>query len=328
VHPVPVTGEPAAVVETLRRWLDAAAPPPLVVETSGSTGRPKRVLLPRQSVLASVAAASRRLGTEGRWSLRLPASYVAGLQVVVRSLVAGHDPVLDGWGDATLTSLVPTQLVRLLDDPAEVERLAAMEAVLLGGGPVDPALRRRAADLGVRVVATYGMAETCGGCVYDGYALDGVAVAIGAGGRVRLGGPTLFAGYDADPALTAEVLVDGWFLTSDAGRLDEDGRLHVLGRLDDVVVSGGVNVPTPAVAARLREHPDVTDAAVVGVPDAEWGHRVVAFVVGGLSLDDARDWVGEVHPRSWAPRELRVVPDLPLLPNGKLDRLALQERAR
>jgi O-succinylbenzoic acid--CoA ligase len=200
--------------------------------------------------------------------------------------------------------------------------------VLLGGGPVDPALRRRAADLGVRVVATYGMAETCGGCVYDGYAIDGVAVAIGAGGRVRLGGPTLFAGYDADPALTAEVLVDGWFLTSDAGRLDEDGRLHVLGRLDDVVVSGGVNVPTPAVAARLREHPDVTDAAVVGVPDAEWGHRVVAFVVGGLSLDDARDWVGEVHPRSWAPRELRVVPDLPLLPNGKLDRLALQERAR
>jgi O-succinylbenzoic acid--CoA ligase len=332
VHPVPLTGEPAEVVETVRRWLDAAAPPPIVVETSGSTGRPKRVLLPRESVLASVAATARRLGTEGRWALRLPASYVAGLQVVVRSLVAGHDPVLDGWGDADdparLTSLVPTQLVRLLDDPAEVERLAAMDAVLLGGGPVDPALRRRAADLGVTVVATYGMAETCGGCVYDGYALDGVAVAIGAGGRVRLGGPTLFAGYDGDPALTAEVLVDGWFLTSDAGRLDEDGRLHVLGRLDDVVVSGGVNVPTPAVATRLRAHPDVRDAAVVGVPDEEWGHRVVAFVVGSLSLDAARDWVAEAHPRSWAPRELHVVPELPLLPNGKLDRLALQERAR
>ena len=328
VQPLSLAGDPASVVGTVRRWLDAADPPPLVVETSGSTGSPKRVLLPRAAVLASVAATARRLGTEGRWALRLPATYVAGLQVVVRSLVAGHDPVVDGWGDATLTSLVPTQLLRLLDDPAEVDRLAAMDAVLLGGGPVDPALRRRAADLGLTVVATYGMAETSGGCVYDGVALDGVAVAIGQGGRIRLGGPTLFAGYDGDPALTDEVLVDGWFLTSDAGRLDEDGRLHVLGRLDDVVVSGGVNVPTPAVAARLREHPAVHDAACIGVPDEEWGNRVVAFVVGGLDLATARDWVAEVHPRSWAPRELHAVDALPLLANGKLDRLALQGRAR
>ena len=326
-----MTGEPADVVATVRGWLDAEAPPPLVVETSGSTGRPKRVLLSREAVLASVAVTARRLGSEGRWALRLPASYVAGLQVITRSLVAGHDPVLDGWGEATHTSLVPTQLHRMLDDPAETARLAAMEVVLLGGGPVDPRLRRRAEDAGVRVVATYGMAETCGGCVYDGLALDGVAVALGADGRIRLGGPVLFSGYDGDPAATAEVLVDGWFLTSDAGRLDEDGRLQVLGRLDDVVVSGGVNVPTPAVAARLREHPGVADAAVVGVPDDEWGTRVVAFVVPtgstDLDLNDARDWVAECHPRSWAPRELVVVDDLPLLPNGKLDRLALRERA-
>ena len=114
---------------------------------------------------------------------------------------------------------------------------------------------------------------------------------------------------------------------SDAGRLDDDGRLHVIGRVDDVVVSGGVNVPTPAVAARLREHPDVVDAAVVGVPDDEWGHRVVAFVVGTLARDSARDWVAEAHPRSWAPRELVAVDAIPLLANGKVDRLALQARA-
>ena len=123
------------------------------------------------------------------------------------------------------------------------------------------------------------------------------------------------------------MLVDGWFLTSDAGRLDDDGRLHVLGRVDDVVVSGGVNVPTPAVAARLREHPDVSDAAVVGVPDDEWGHRVVAFVVGGIGLEAARAWVAEVSPRSWAPRGLVVVDAIPLLANGKVDRLSLQARA-
>lgn len=332
MEPLRVAGEPAEVVETLRGWLDAADPPPLVVETSGSTGTPKRVLLSRRAVLASVAATARRVGSEGRWALRLPASYVAGVQVIVRSLVAGREPVLDGWKGATHTSLVPTQLHRMLEAEADVEALTAMDVVLLGGGPIEAGLRQRAEAAGVAVVATYGMAETCGGCVYDGYALDGVAVALGNEGRIRLGGPILFDGYDGDPAATAEVLVDGWFLTSDAGRLDEDGRLQVLGRLDDVVVSGGVNVPTPAVAARLREHPDVRDAAVVGVPDEEWGNRVVAFVVptGSTVVDlaTARDWVTAIHPRSWAPRALVVVDALSVLPNGKLDRLALQEQAR
>jgi O-succinylbenzoic acid--CoA ligase len=331
MEPVRVAGDPADVVATLRDWLRADDPPPLVVETSGSTGTPKRVLLPRVAVLASVEATARRLGGQGRWALVLPATYVAGLQVIVRSLVAGHEPALGGWADeagpARYTSLVPTQLHRLLDSGDDVVALAAMDAVLLGGGPIDPALRRRAEAAGIRVVATYGMAETCGGCVYDGYPLDGADVAVGEDGRISLRGPMLFAGYDGDPAATAAVLRDGWFVTADAGRLDDDGRLHVLGRIDDVVVSGGVNVPTPAVAARLRAHPDVRDAAVVGVPDVEWGHRVVAFVVGTLDTEDARAWVGEVHPRSWAPRELVSVDALPLLPNGKVDRVALRARA-
>lgn len=328
------TGSPREVVTSLAGWLAAAdEPEPLVVETSGSTGTPKRVVLSRRAVLASVAATERRLGASGRWLLALPPSYVAGVQVVCRSLVAGHEPVLlDEAGSfaaaveagARFTSLVPTQLHRLLDDPAEVAALRSLHTVLLGGGPIDPTLRDRAEAEGVRLVATYGSAETAGGCVYDGYALDGVALAVGTDGRIRIGGPTLFDGYDGDPALTAEVLVDGWFLTSDAGRLDEDGRLHVLGRLDDVVISGGVNVPTPAVAARLREHPAVREAEVVGVPDEEWGHRVVAFVVGDLGLAEARDWVAEKHPRSWAPRELVPLAELPLLGNGKVDRVRLR----
>ena len=178
------------------------------------------------------------------------------------------------------------------------------------------------------MVATYGSAETAGGCVYDGLPLDGVAVGIGVDGRIRIAGPTLFEGYDGDPALTAEVLVDGWFLTADAGRFDEDGRLQVLGRLDDMVVSGGVKVPAAAVAARLREHPDVIAAEVGGVPDDEWGQRVVAWVVGRLSLDEARAWVAEVHPRSWAPREVVVLDALPMLANGKVDRVNLRSGPR
>ncbi|MCW2773978.1 MAG: AMP-dependent synthetase and ligase [Nocardioides sp.] len=330
-------GPARATTDRLRTWLAADAPAPWTVETSGSTGAPKRVLLSRDAVLASVDASARRLGASGRWLLALPASYVAGVQVLCRSLVAGHEPVLlddhpsfavatAALGETTrFVSLVPTQLHRLLDTDAE--SLRTFHTVLLGGGPIDPALRRRAVDAGVHVVATYGSAETAGGCVYDGYALDGVALALDRDGRIRIGGPTLFDGYDGDPGLTAEVLVDGWFVTSDAGRLDEDGRLHVLGRVDDMVVSGGVNVPAAVVAARLREHPAVAAAEVLGVPDEEWGNRVVAYVVGTISLDEARAWVAELHPRSWAPREVVALDDIPLLANGKPDRLALKDLA-
>ncbi len=300
------------------------------METSGSSGVPKRVLLSRRAVLASVAATEARLGGSGPWVLRVPPSYVAGLQVICRSLVAGHDPVGpeepwpadEGW----FTSLVPTQLHRILDGSGEQDDLAALRrahTVLLGGGPIDATLRERAAGAGVRVVATYGSAETCGGCVYDGVPLDGVEVARDADGRLRLRGPMLFDGYADDPALTAQALVDGWFVTADAGEVDADGRLRVLGRLDDVVVSGGVNVPGPAVAARLRAHLGVEAAEVLGVPDPEWGNRLVAFVVGSVPQQDLRDWVAAAHPRAWAPREVVPVDVIPLLANGKPDRLAL-----
>lgn len=332
-----VADDPGVAVVQLGEWLATTDSAPLLIETSGSTGHPKRVVLSREAVLASVRASADRLGATGRWLLALPPSYVAGVQVIVRSLVAGHDPVvveelgfataLAGLGDqreTLFTSLVPTQLHRLLGDPAEVEALRELHTILLGGGPIDPALRVRAERAGLRVVATYGASETAGGCVYDGLPLDGVALAIGADGRVRIGGPTLFERYEGDPDLTAQALVDGWYLTSDAGRLDEDGRLQVLGRLDDVVISGGVNVPLPAVGARLREHPQVEAVEVLGVEDPEWGQRVVAFVVGEVSTQAARDWVAETHQRAWAPRDVVRLDALPLLPNGKVDRQALR----
>jgi O-succinylbenzoic acid--CoA ligase len=226
---------------------------------------------------------------------------------------------------------VPTQLHRRLDSEEDVEALRSLRTVLLGGGPIDPALRSRAAELGINVVATYGSAETAGGCVYDGVPLDGVGLATDADGRLRISGPTLFDGYDGDPELTARVLVDGWFRTEDAARIDEDGRLQVIGRLDDMVVTGGVNVPAPAVARRLREHPGVWDVEVLGVPDEEWGTRLVAFVVGDpdveLELETVREWVAQLHPRSWAPRQLIMLDAMPMLGNGKVDRVQLTTAA-
>jgi O-succinylbenzoic acid--CoA ligase len=334
-----LSGVVARDLDAVEAWLGGAEPGPAVIATSGSSGAPKQVVLSRDAVLASAQASAARLGGSGAWLLALPSSYVAGLNVMVRSLVAGHRPMVLGDGlprdlavEGGYLSLVPTQLRRWLDEPADADALAAFAAVLVGGGPVDGSLKERARDAGIRLVATYGMAETCGGCVYDGLPLDGVGLALATDGRVRLSGPVLFDGYLDEPTATAQVLVDGWFHTSDAGRLDADGRLQVLGRVDDMVVSGGVNVPAAAVAARLREHPAVAAAEVLGVADAEWGQRVVAVLtlvdpVEDLGLDEARDWVGEKHPRSWAPRELVVVPALPMLPNGKVDRLAVRQLA-
>jgi O-succinylbenzoic acid--CoA ligase len=341
----PVRGTPREILALLRSWeAGPGEPEPLVVETSGSTGEPKRVVLSRAAMRASATATHDRLGGPGQWLLNLPATYVAGLQVLFRSVLAGTDPVVqdehDGFaaaaaamtGSRRYVSLVPTQLVRMLGSDRDVQALRRFDTVLVGGARTDPAVRESAEAAGVRVVATYGMSETCGGCVYDAMPLDGVAVAVGTDGRVRIGGPVLFDGYDGRPELTARVRRDGWFVTSDLGRLDDDGRLEVLGRVDDVVVSGGMNVPAPAVAARLREHPAVAAAEAVGVDDPEWGQRVVAVVVPvpgtePPSLEGLRDFVAEAHPRAWAPRGLAVVEEIPLLDNGKVDRLALAQVA-
>jgi O-succinylbenzoic acid--CoA ligase len=330
----PVRGDAADVLELLRAWHAAPREPePLVLQTSGSTGRPKSVVLSRRALRASAHATHDRLGGPGQWVLDLPPTYVAGLQVLSRSVVAGTEPVLH-TGDLAATvaamtgprrylSLVPTQLRRALAEPRELEALARLDAVLVGGGPLWPGVRAEAEAAGVPVVQTYGMAETCGGCVYDGRPLDGVRVRIGEDGQVLVAGPVLFDRYADDPARTEAALADGWLRTHDLGRIREDGRLQVLGRTDTVVISGGVNVPAEAVEVVLASHPRVRAAVVVGVPDPEWGERVTAVVEadGEVTLDELRDLV---EPRTWAPRALRVVPAIPQLANGKPDRVGVR----
>jgi O-succinylbenzoic acid--CoA ligase len=317
----PVSGTADEVLTLLRAWEAAAHAEPLVIATSGSTGRAKRVVLSREAMRASADATHARLGGPGTWELDLPPTYVAGLQVLWRQ-------VRGGGGPRRYTSVVPTQLVRALrGDPADgvVRELATFDAVLVGGGPLAPEARAEAEAAGVPVVQTYGMSETCGGCVYDGHPLDGVELRLREG-EVQLRGPVLFDGYDGEPERTARVMDDGWFRTDDLGELDADGRLRVTGRRDDVILSGGVNVPAVAVAAAVRTHEDVLDAVVVGAPDVEWGQRVVAVVEASrpVSLAALRDLV---EPRTWAPRRLLVLDELPRLANGKPDRVAIQELA-
>ena len=310
----------------------------LVVVTSGSTGDGRAVLLSADALAASATATHDRLGGPGAWLLALPVSAIAGLQVLCRTLLAGERPTtLDR--DETLaaaiarmpagrryTSLVPTQLRRFLD--SEPDGLRAFDAVLVGGAATDPALLARAHDAGVAVVTTYGMTETAGGCVYGGEPLDGVRARVTDGG-VELAGPVLALGYRLDAGATAEAFADGWFRTRDAGVL-EHGRLTVTGRLDDVVITGGVNVSPAAVEAALRAHPDVADAVVFGRPDEEWGRRVVAAVVPAPGtapeLTTLRAWVTERLGAPAAPRELRLIEEIPTLHTGKPDRRAVAAR--
>ena len=327
----PVSGSAEEILHLLSEWDDAQDPEPVVIATSGSTGEPKRVVLSRDAMRTSALATQERLGGPGRWVLNLPPTYVAGVQVLYRSVVAGTQPVLDqdvapSIG-RTYLSLVPTQLYRALADTSAIEDLARFDAVLVGGGPLSPKVRAQAEGQGVRIVQTYGMSETCGGCVYDGTALAGVEVRIGADDEVLLRGPMLFDGYEGDPERTARVMRDGWFHTGDVGRIEPDGRLRVTGRLDDVIISGGVKVPGATVAAQVEAHPLVREAEVLGVLDDEWGQRVVAFVVGDIDLDALRDHVASAFPRSWAPRQVVCLAELPRLPNGKADRLRLRELA-
>lgn len=322
----------------LESWVRGGGEP-LVVRTSGSSGEPKDVVLSHSAVLASARATLDRIGGPGHWLLALPVSGIAGIQVLVRSALAGREPValadhpsLRSAIDALDASarryaaVVPTQLYRWAAAD-ELGALAELDAVLVGGASLDPDVRTQAEAAGIRLIRTYGMTETSGGCVYDGVPLDGVELRVGEGGEIWLRGPMLFDGYAGQAREPGS-----WFATADRGRILDDGRLQVLGRIDETVVSGGVNVPLPAVEDAVRRAPGVATAAVVGAPDAEWGTRVVAVVapVAGASvgLDELRDAVEAAGlARTWAPRQLLILDELPTLTAGKVDRERLRQLA-
>jgi o-succinylbenzoate---CoA ligase len=312
-----------------------------VVATSGTSDAPKVVELGADAVRWSALATSAALGAGpgDRWLCCLPVHGVAGLAVVARAWHTGlplevHerfdlDAVRQAAGRATLVSLVPAMLRRLL---AAGDEAARFRRVLLGGGPVPADLADGAAGRGVGLVRTYGLTETFGGMVHDGHPLDGAEVRIGgdAEGEVLVRGPMLFRRYRGDPGRTAAALSDGWLATGDLGRLGPGGRLTVLGRADDLVISGGVNVHPDEVEAVLATHPAVAEAAVAGRPDPEWGSRVTAFVVprdpaSPPTLAELRAFTRERLAAAKAPRELVLVPALPRSPSGKLLRRLLPD---
>ena len=356
-----------------RRITRVPARTDLILRTSGSTtGTGRLIAMSAAALVASARATHARLGGPGTWLLPLPAHHVAGLQILIRSLEAGTEPVVvdtsSGFSPTALAealssarrstgaaasrlyvSLVPTQLVRVLQDPQARRALAGADAVLLGGAAADPALLDRARGAGVTVVTTYGMSETGGGCVYNGRPLDGVELSIqnpdaeGAG-RILISGPVLAEGY-LPPADRAPDDAGGGFLkssgkrvlaTSDRGRLRSDGRLEVLGRLDDVIITGGVKVEPRTVEEALTGLGMVAEACAVGLPDTQWGSVVVAAVVlepaagqetpgnrGDPDGEALREAVRTRLDGAHAPKRIVVLDALPLRPSGKVDRRAV-----
>ncbi|PFX01604.1 putative 2-succinylbenzoate--CoA ligase [Nocardia farcinica] len=343
--PIPTTDRREA-----RRLADALRPGDpidddvaLVVTTSGTTGVPKGAMLSSSALRASGTATHDRLGGPGTWLLALPTHHIAGLQVLMRSILAGTEPaVLDvsgGFlpealagaisgmrGERRYTSLVPTQLIKAIEEPEAAAALADLDAVLVGGAATPAPVYERARELGINVVRTYGMSETCGGCVYDGVPLAGTLVRI-EDGRVVLGGPMIAKGYRGQPDHPA-FAEPGWFRTEDAGTYD-NGVLQVTGRLDEAITTGGLLVIPQVVEAVLVTHPAISECVVLGLPDERLGQRVAVAVVPAEgarpTLEELREHVVRELDAIAAPRELAILDELPLHGPGKPNRNKLRE---
>jgi O-succinylbenzoic acid--CoA ligase len=310
----------------------------LVMATSGTGGSARLVELARDSVEAAVAGSFTALEAAGQsidapFMCCLTPAHIGGLLVLVRSEIAEVPVLVHERFDAerlireappgAIVSLVPAMVSRLVRARADLSRLGTL---LVGGGALDGDVRADAEALGATIVETYGLTEACGGVVYDGVPFDGTEVRIADDSRIELRGPTVMRGYRHDPAATGAAFdVRGWLRTSDAGRLDDDGRLQVTGRLDEAIRTGAETVWPTEVERAIASHPKVAEVGVAGRPHPEWGQQVVAFVVPRTiddppSLEELRDHAGHVIGRHKAPRELVLVPELPRTPGGKIRR--------
>ncbi|WP_022869398.1 AMP-binding protein [Yaniella halotolerans] len=308
-----------------------------VVRTSGSTGTPKQTLLTASALSASAQATAERIGGQGQWVLAVGTQYVAGLAVVSRSVHAGTQPVVIDPGfrpdefiaatrqlkhEFTAVSLVPTQLTRLLEHQDALAALQSYSAILVGGSAIPDSIMQAKQRYDLNLYTTYGMSETCGGCVYNGTPLPGMTVdTVEHNGvqRLRLTGPMVAAGYFDDPQLTATHFHNGSYLTDDYGAVGDVVQVH--GRLDDVINTGGIKVSAAKVQQVLQRW--VPEAFVTGIDDSHWGQRVCAVITGTTDQHILADTVRQELGAPAVPKTWLRVDALPMLENGKPDRLTL-----
>ncbi|MCF8529302.1 MAG: AMP-binding protein [Aquiluna sp.] len=299
----------------------------LIVESSGSTGAPKRIEISISALKHSIEASAQRLGGHGQWLLALPINFIAGVNVLLRSIAADTQPVMlnsrvpfsaDGFlraaslmtGDKRFTSLVPLQLERLVESLSDAYSLALLrrfDAILVGGQSLNQTTKQLFLDKGVKIIESYGMTETCGGCVYDGAPLSGVEISLDAG-RIAISGPVLANGLGQK------------FVTSDLGSFS-DGTLTVLGRSDRVIISGGLKVSLDRVEAKALDIPGLQEVSAVAL-DSEYGESVGLVYVG----EDLSDFssLRELGVAAMPAKTMRVN-SMPLLPSGKPDLIEIKK---
>lgn len=337
---VPLPSDDPARAQLLRRSMRTGEPIDegiaVVVATSGSTGTPKGAMLTPANLVSSADATHQFLGGEGAWLLAMPPHHIAGIQVLVRSLVAGIDPLvvdvrggfhvptfaqaasrLAGESSRCYTALTPMQLLKAMDTLVGIEALRLFDAILVGGAPLRADDARAARELGITVVSTYGSSETSGGCVYNGRPIPGAQVRV-VGERIHLGGPMIARGYRN---VDSDAFSDGWFITSDTGYLD-NGVLTVTGRIDTIIDSGGLKIHPEVLERRMTDLASVTAACVVGVPDPRLGQAICAAYVGTAAPTDIIEALDDL-PRWQLPKQVLRVDALPLTGPGKVDRRAV-----
>ena len=375
---VPIPDGPDQVVEAILQAVKPDDPNfplesddiAIVCATSGSTGTPRGTLLSQSALEFSAKAFSARFGNDLRWVLAMPVHRIAGLMVMVRAHLSGNpvvvDPSLGGArpfsaasfaattmqavresqvdGRRLIVSLVPTQIARLIESGSVgIEALQAYDVVLSGAAATPQPLLEKLRHYNINVVVSYGMSETCGGCIFDGMPLDGVQVSIATEdeaqpGRISIAGPITASGYRLRGDLSGLTFIDGRVVTHDVGALDGAGLIHVLGRLDDIVTVGGVNVALSAVEAAIRHHPLIEDVAVIDIADPLWGSLPLAYVVlrdaDRQTTETNQNLVSQIQAtvaqrigKAATPRTINFVSELPMLDSGKVDRLALRLQA-
>jgi O-succinylbenzoic acid--CoA ligase len=326
--------------------------PQFLVGSSGTEGPPRAAMLSVDNLASSAAASCEFLGMEANdnWLLCLPLTHIAGLMILFRCARAGAavsiheafdaDAVWTGVssGRVTRLSLVPPMLARLLE-VSDDKPGAHGRSLIVGGAPVAPVMAERAVETGWPILTSYGMTETASHVALGGpNPEDGLRVlpgtrieladdngeAVSGRGRILVSGPTVMLGYANAGLLPGEGLLEtGRYLTGDVGEIDDQGRLRIAGRCDDVLISGGVNVHPAASEALLAACPGVIEAGIAGRPDPEWGQRLVAVYVGDTGPDELRRWAGKHIAPALRPREFIRVPELPRNQLGKLDRRQL-----
>ena len=300
----------------------------IVVATSGSTGLVKEVAFSRSALLTSADASNSFIGASfgAQWSLLIPVTHIAAVNVIIRSIQVGTLPIdlrnFDGeYPQVDFTSIVPTQLFRALNsDERLLRHLQNAKAILVGGAALSQSLRTQAEAAGIHVIETYGMTETCGGCIYEGKALDGVEFAITDSGIIKIRGTVLATSYlNSAEQFSAE---DGWFVTNDLGKIT-NGVLRVLGRADDVIISGGENLSLTGIEATLSvRYPDL-ECSAFAVNDAQWGQALHLAIVGEANQTEISHYLEAALGGIAKPKGIHFVDSLPLLGIGKVDRLAL-----